>query len=166
MASWKEAEDDREELLKRGEPCARDGWTMEDDDLYAARIKAQLAKLVALESKEVRELNEALKAVEVRDPLRTLMNPRLLFVDDLTGGIELSIRVDTIDRDTGAAMHLLQSRFPIPRNNGRWIERYGSDSALLAAWVRSCLRRVMEHEVDESIWTGGKRAFEPEHEGA
>lgn len=120
-------------------------------------------------SKRMRELNVLLARVQVRDPLKSLFTPRLMFVHRAmmtskygrTPYHGMSIVVDwtTPDRETGSRIDL-QTRLDV---------KPGYCEAAYAGnfdWIPRCVRETFEwmvvHEVKESLWCAGERVFATE----
>ena len=111
---------------------------------------------------DINNLNEILNQIEIKNPIRKLLNPKLEFILNMDNSIDLSVRIDTWERDTGMFFAGLESRHPV---NDHWKARFRNKPINIANFVRIVLVRTMEHELDESIWCSGKRAFEPNHWG-
>lgn len=108
-------------------------------------------------------LNEILKTVEIRDPIKTLFQPQMVFVP-LLGGAEAYLRIDitSIDAIHGGKMQVPAS-FPI---SGYMAGRYVRKPYEVGAFVHDCLSQLMRHEVSESVWMNGTRPVKPVHWGA
>lgn len=111
---------------------------------------------------EIISLNEALSKVEIRNPLRKLFNPQLEFIVNPDNSIDLSVKIDTWERNTGEPFLALESRHPI---NEHWESRFRNKPKNIAEFVRIALIKTIEHELNESIWCFGERIFEPDHWG-
>jgi hypothetical protein len=110
----------------------------------------------------ISELNNLLAQIEIKDPMRKLLNPKLEFVANPDGSIDLSVRIDTWERNAGTQMLGLESRHPV---DDHWKARFRNKPKNIAGFVKIALLRTIEHELDESIWCLGERIFEPAHWG-
>lgn len=110
----------------------------------------------------ISELNDLLVQIEIKEPMRKLLNPKLEFIANIDGSIDLSVRIDTWERDTGIFFAGLESRHPV---NDHWKARFRNKPTNVANFVHIALLRTIEHELNESIWCLGKRVFEPNHWG-
>lgn len=111
---------------------------------------------------EIDNLNDLLNKIEIKNPFRKLFNPTLKFITNPDNSIDLSVKIDTWERDTGVKFLQLESRHPI---NDHWKTRFRNKPINLAEFVRIALNRTIEHELNESIWLDEKRIFEPDHWG-
>ena len=108
------------------------------------------------------ELNKLLTQIEIKEPMRKLLNPKLEFVVNPDGSIDLSVKIDTWERNTGIEFLALESRHPV---NDHWKARFRNKAKNMASFVHVALLRTIEHELNESIWCDGERIFEPKHWG-
>jgi hypothetical protein len=108
------------------------------------------------------ELNLILSNIEVKYPLRKLLNPQMKFLTNPDGSIDLSVKIDTWERDTGNEFLELESRHPV---NEHWKARFRNKPKNMAQFVHVVLLRTLEHELNESIWIDEERVFEPNHWG-
>ncbi len=111
---------------------------------------------------EIINLNDLLKQIEIKNPMRKLFNPKLEFILNPDNSIDLSVRIDTWERNTGEPFLSLESRHPV---NDHWKARFRNKATNIANFVHVALLRTLEHELNESIWCGEKRIFEPDHWG-
>lgn len=111
---------------------------------------------------EIDNLNNLLKQIEIKFPLRKLLNPKLEFVENPDNSIDLSVKIDTYERTTGEQFLALESRHPV---NDHWKARFRNKPRNIANFVQVALLRTIEHELNESIWIENERIFEPDHWG-
>ncbi len=110
----------------------------------------------------IEDLNKCLEQIELKYPIRKLLNPKLEFIANPDGSIDLSVKIDTWERTSGTEFLALESRHPI---NDHWKARFRNKPKNIAVFIQSALLKTMEHELNESIWCMGERIFEPEHWG-
>lgn len=111
---------------------------------------------------DIIDLNNALKEIKIKCPMRKLLNPKFEFILNPNNTIDLSIRIDTWERDIGTEFLGLESRHPV---NEHWIARFRNKPKNIVQFVKIALLRTIEHELDESIWIDNERIFEPKHWG-
>ena len=107
-------------------------------------------------------LNDLLKTIKLNYPISKLLNPKLEFVVNPDGSIDLSIKIDTYERTQGTEFLALESRHPV---TDHWQARFRNRSRNIAEFVRISLLRTLEHELNESIFLNDERIFEPDHWG-
>lgn len=112
---------------------------------------------------EIDSLNDLLKQIEIKFPICKLLNPKLEFVLNPDNSIDLSVKIDTWERNTGIQFLALEYRHPI---NDHWKARFRNKPRNIAEFVRIALLRTIEHELNESIWINNERIFEPDHWGS
>ena len=114
---------------------------------------------------EIEMLKAVLATIEIKGSIATLLNPKIEVVqnpDDLS--VDLSVRV-TVPDNSGMNMGViegLESRHPI---TPYLVGRYGRKPSELGHFIRGVLLRVVEHEIDESLYQNRKLVREPKHWG-
>lgn len=107
-------------------------------------------------------LNAALAAVEIGDPIRTLLNPVIEFRSPLnqpdTGRPALAITITSIDAFSGKPGHPVVCERILP---DQMLRELAQDARKLATFVRGLLLDLLEHEVNESITLYGKYVVAP-----
>lgn len=111
-------------------------------------------------TERLEKLNERLKLVEVRDPLKTLLQPKLEFAATPEGVISLRVFLHSVDAVTGGPFVVPSSYELAPHQ----VSRY-SRNENLGPFVHHCLLEALRHETDESVFYGGVHAIKPIHWG-
>lgn len=100
----------------------------------------------------VHDLHKVLREIEIREPLRTWLRPRLeLTYDQPPDALYLDITWTAPHRDHGRPS-VFNSRDHVP---------LGLSENEFLQYVRARLSDVMQHEVDEAIHWKGNRLYDP-----
>lgn len=103
------------------------------------------------------DLNLQIARLEIRDPLRTLLQPNIFFyVDEFLDAVVTCASFTVPHRDSGKP-------FEVTFTEGTPHGLVG-DPAAQSHYLRELLCKMVTHEVDESIWSNGARIFEPHPE--
>jgi hypothetical protein len=112
---------------------------------------------------EVEALKKALTNIEIKGSIYELLKPRFEIVVNPDQSVDLSARVTV--PDVAGYMGIidgLESRHPI---TPYLVGRYGRKPSELGRFIRAVLVRVLEHEIDESLFQGGNHVQAPKHWG-
>ena len=107
------------------------------------------------------QLNAALKRITIRDPIKSLLNPQLEFIE--TGeGYRLSMKIDTIDSRTGKRLFAIEANGMAPLY---LVGRLIRDERFMGKFVHTCLGQYLDHELSESIMIDDHFVVQPKHWG-
>jgi hypothetical protein len=107
-------------------------------------------------------LNAQLRLLTIRDPFKSLYNPKLEFIDIGNETFRLSMKIDTFDARTGRRTFELEAN---GMSDAYMIERFTRDLRYLGKYVFKCLSDYLNHELAESLLIDTDFVVEPKHWG-
>lgn len=107
-------------------------------------------------------LNEQLCLIIIRDPFKTLYNPKLEFINIGNEKFRLSMKIDTFDARTGSRVFELEAN---GMSDTYMIDRFSRDIRYLGKYVFKCLSDYLNHELSESLLIDNDFVVSPKHWG-